>query len=160
MATLHEAATADYLQAGRYRARPAKKKKRPGCLPLAAAVLALALVLTGCAAIGTVTAATRTPTITPTVTLLPFPTARPTGTPTHAENLRTVAATLTPSACVVANTYGEALNIRADPSMDAPILGGLLPGQRLHILAWGENWYAVEVGELRGFVSSDYCLVE
>lgn len=58
----------------------------------------------------------------------------------------------------MANTNGDPLNIRKLPSIDSAIVGGLLPGQRVHVLAWGEDWRAIEAGELRGFVSAEFCI--
>jgi integrase len=63
----------------------------------------------------------------------------------------------TPTSCIVVNTKGESLNIRRQPSLQAEIIGGLMPGQRVTVITWGEAWHKVTAGQLTGFISSKYC---
>ena len=123
------------------------------CTPWIVLCLAmLALSLAGCA-VPTRTPATATPSLSPTLT------SSPAATTAKAEQLRAIYATLTPSACVVANTRGEVLNIRKSPSLQAEIIGGLVPGQRLTVLVHGQPWQKITTGELTGFIYSQYCEV-
>lgn len=117
-------------------------------------VLCLALFLAACTPFPT-----RSPTLTAAATSSPAPTRQPTATETRADRFRAIYATFTPSACVVANTGGESLNIRKAPSMQAEIIGGLLPGQRVTVLINGEPWQKIQAGQLTGYIYSKYCEV-
>lgn len=114
-----------------------------------------ALALAGCEAWGfiPITAPTLPATSSPIPTRQPTNTARPAG----------AAARLSPTPgaayCLVANTEGEVLNVRSAESLKAPILGGLVPGQRVTVLSAGDAWLFITTGDLTGYIYSKYCEV-
>lgn len=115
--------------------------------------LCLVLVLIGCSPFPT-----RSPSPTPPAATS-SPSRQPETTNTRAERFRAIYKTITPSACTVANTKGEVLNIRKAPSLQAEIIGGLVPGQRVTVLIYGEPWQKIQAGQLTGYIYSKYCEV-
>lgn len=96
----------------------------------------------------------------------PTASTTPTGTPAMAtssagslerEQQPAPSLTPTPGACLVSDTGGQVLNVRAEPSLAAAILGGLRPGQRVAVLSWGEQWHHVDSGSLTGYIFAAYC---
>lgn len=86
------------------------------------------------------------------------PAPNPTQTP---QQRKTNGPTPTPAACVVSNTRGLALNLRACAGMDCTIITGLMPGDQLIIAGIADDWYQVHTPTGRiGWVYSFYCEVK
>jgi predicted RNA binding protein YcfA (HicA-like mRNA interferase family) len=106
------------------------------------AIGVVALLLTGC----TPAYAKPVPTASSTPAAI-----LPSQTPKASQSSTLVQAA--PAICIVGNTDGEVLNIRKSASLQAPILGGLLPKTKVTILARVGDWYKIE----SGYISMKYC---
>lgn len=51
------------------------------------------------------------------------------------------------------------LNIRLEPSLNSSVLGQLHTGDQVVVLSERENWVQIQYGELTGWVSSDYIII-
>jgi hypothetical protein len=112
--------------------------------------------------------ATATPAATPsptaTATLPPTPTDTPPPTPTDTPPPTATATrtpTPTPTVITAAVTYPYGLNLRAEPTKDAPLLGFLEAGAIVALLPGREvvdavTWQQVTVNGLVGWVLADY----
>lgn len=112
-------------------------------------LLILALALSACMPpVAPARPAAATPTLpqTATATITATSTARP------VVRMRVVL-TATPGSCVVSNTSGDVLNIRRGPGTDREIVGGLLPGARVMVIAWGDAWLKIP----GGYIARRYC---
>lgn len=113
---------------------------------------------------------TTTFTPTPTPTFTPAPTATPTATATAVPtSTPTAAATATqtpaptPTATVVTAviSYPYGVNLRAEPSLTAPVLKVLADGETVILLAGqataeGLDWQEVQAGEFVGWVAAEF----
>jgi hypothetical protein len=59
--------------------------------------------------------------------------------------------------CLVVNTGGQHLRVRASADLSSDVLGTLLPGQRVEVLEWGSQWHKIRNKEITGYVSATYC---
>lgn len=116
---------------------------------IAVVCIAMALLLASC-----VPVRPAAPTLTPSPTLTATATATSKATARPAARASATSSP-TPAACIVANTGGDVLNIRRAPGMDAEIVGGLLPGARVTVIAWGDGWLQIQ----QGYISAEYCEV-
>ncbi len=122
-------------------------------------LLLLVLLLAGCEAWGFHALPTRTPTTQPgtTPSAIVTPISAATAQPARPSATRSPNPLPYPATCTVSRTGGDVLNVRARPGMEAPILGGLLPGQEVTVITWGKDWHKVTTGSLTGYISARYC---
>ncbi len=61
-----------------------------------------------------------------------------------------------PTRTAIVRTQGGRLNIRAQPSTDAQVLGQLLNGTEVTVTGQDGNWYLIQYNGLEGFVYGQY----
>ena len=86
------------------------------------------------------------PEITPEPTIAPTPEPTPTAEPTPAPVHKYIGA--------------DELNLRAEPSRDADILGEYRKGDRLEILEEVDEWYKVDINGTVGYMVQEYIVDE
>ena len=86
------------------------------------------------------------PEITPEPTIVPTPKPTPTPEPTPAPVYKYIGA--------------DELNLRAEPSRDADILGEYHKGDRLEILDEVDEWYKVDINGTVGYMVQEYIIDE
>ena len=59
----------------------------------------------------------------------------------------------------VVTTQNSNLNLRAEPSVDAQIIGRIPNGSKIKILGTVDNWYLTSWNGISGYVSSKYVKV-